>query len=644
MHIISVIPIAKGIFKDELSYFSAKDIAPGSIVTIPVKSKLIKALVTHSAPASDLKAELKASDFKLKKIAEVVTTGLFTEGFLAAARATAAYHAASPGQVIKSLTPKAILDHLEDLPPVKVLSLEPTPINKIHHTHFALQEPDLERLAFYKSLIREAFAKQSSVFFCLPSASDMASALPILAKGIADYTFILHPGLSGKTIRDIWQKVLETDHPVLIVATPIFLSIPRSDLRTIIIDKENTSFYKTISRPKIDARVFAESFAEKIGGKFIIGDTALRTETIYRVERNDLVPASPIKYRSFTEAKQKLINSGRQANQEFIWQPIHPEVAELITAAEQKSERTVIFTGRRGIAPITLCRDCGTTVTCGQCQSPLVVHSKKTKSGQAGPVATMFMCHKCQRVEDTDTVCKYCRSWRLESFGAGIDKIKTEVETLCPKGQIFILDSDAAPTAKIATEIVTKFLATPGGILIGTEMILYHLHEKVEQVIALSFDSLFMLPDFRIREKVFVNLIRLRDHATKSFAIQTKNPDEPIFDKVLKGNLLDFYREELAEREQFNYPPFCRLIKISREGLKADVLADMEALEKVLVDYEPLIFPAFIPTIKGRYRLHALLRLPLETWKVDHIKPELLAILKHLPPSYEIGVDPEDIL
>lgn len=643
MNIISVIPIARGIFKDELSYFSTKDIPLGAVVTVPIKNKLIKALVTKVAPAADLKTELKSSDFSMKKIAEVTATGLFTSEFLAAVQPTADYHVATPGQVIKSLTPKVILDHLEELPPPKSLSLAPAPINKIHHTHFALQEPDEERLAFYKSLIRETFAKQASVFFCLPSAHDMTTALPILAKGIADYTFILHPGLSSKTIRDIWQKILETDHPVLIVATPLFMSLPRPDIRTIIIDRENSSFYKTIGRPRIDVRIFAEKFAEKIGAKFIIGDTALRAETIYRVENNELVPATPIKYRSFAEARQKLISTDKQDNPDLAWQPLHPETEKLLLNAEKTSERTVIFTGRRGIAPITICRDCGSTITCHQCQSPLVVHSKKKKDdGTRTP--TMFMCHKCQKVEDTNTVCKDCGSWRLETFGAGTDKIAQDIATLCPKAQVFVLDSDTATTGKAAKEIVAKFLETSGGILIGTEMILHHLHEKVEQVIVLSLDSLFMLPDFRIREKIFVNLIRLREQATKSFAIQTKNPHEPIFDKILKGNLLDFYREELAEREKFNYPPFCRLIKISREGAKPDVLADMEKLEAHLAEHEPFIFPAFVPTIKGKYRLHALLKLKLADWQVKMIKPELLALLKSLPPSYEVEVDPEDIL
>lgn len=644
MNIISVIPIAKGIFKDELSYFSAKDIALGSIVNVPIKNRLIKGLVTASTPAANMKSELKSSSFSMKKITEVLAENLFTDSFLQATGDIAKYQIASPGQVIKSLTPKIILDNLEELVPAKVLSLAPAPLNKIHHTHFALQEPDQERLAFYKSLIREAFARQSSVFFCLPSQNDMANALPILAKGIADYTFILHPGLSSKTILDTWQKALATDHPILIVATPLFLSLPRNDLQTIIIDRENSSFYKTIGRPRIDVRIFAENFAQKIGAKFIIGDTALRAETIYRVEAGELIGASPIKYRSFTEAKQKLISNTNQDNPDYVWQPLHPNTEKLILEASQKNDRTVIFTGRRGTAPITICRDCATTVICDQCQSPLVVHSKKSKDGKREPTPTMFMCHKCQKVEDTNTVCKHCGSWHLVSLGAGIEKIAEVITTLDPKAKLFILDSDTVTTNKQAAELVSKFLACPGGILLGTEMILHHLHEKVEQVIIVSLDNLFMLPDFRIREKIFVNLVRLREQATKSFAIQTRNSGEPIFDKILKGNLLDFYREELAERERFNYPPFCRLIKISREGTKSEVLADMEELAEKLAEYEPLIFPAFVPTVKGKYRLHALLKLKLADWPVKNPKAELLATLKSLPPSYEIEVDPEDIL
>ena len=39
MKIVTVIPLEKGAFKTDLTYFTAKDIKNGSIVSIPIRNK-----------------------------------------------------------------------------------------------------------------------------------------------------------------------------------------------------------------------------------------------------------------------------------------------------------------------------------------------------------------------------------------------------------------------------------------------------------------------------------------------------------------------------------------------------------------------------------------------------------------------------
>ena len=57
--------------------------------------------------------------------------------------------------------------------------------------------------------------------------------------------------------------------------------------------------------------------------------------------------------------------------------------------------------------------------------------------------------------------------------------------------------------------------------------------------------------------------------------------------------MMDFYREEIAERKIFGYPPFSTLIKITREGGEVSVRKDVEMLAITLAEYAPEVYEAF---------------------------------------------------
>ena len=45
--------------------------------------------------------------------------------------------------------------------------------------------------------------------------------------------------------------------------------------------------------------------------------------------------------------------------------------------------------------------------------------------------------------------------------------------------------------------------------------------------------------------------------------IQTNNPQQPILQKVIQNDYKGLYEEEIQERQDFSYPPFVRLIKLT---------------------------------------------------------------------------------
>jgi primosomal protein N' len=189
-------------------------------------------------------------------------------------------------------------------------------------------------------------------------------------------------------------------------------------------------------------------------------------------------------------------------------------------------------------------------------------------------------------------------------------------------------------------KIMTSFRAKPGSVLVGTEMMLQYLDGKVENASVASIDSLFSLPDFRIQEKILYLILRMRALTTKEMLVQTRDPEQRLFEYAVKGNLADFYRLTISERRTFGYPPFTTMIKLTIEGKRTEVIENMKKVQEILDPYIVDVFPAFTHTVRGDYILHGLIRIPRGQW----VDSKLLAKLRALPPSVAVRVDPESLL
>lgn len=633
MKIVTVVPLSRGIFRDQLSYFTSSPVRLGSLVSVPVRNQISHAIVVEIEDAKAVKSRLKSASFSIKKIDKVQEVPIFAPTFIEAACATAEYFATTPGSVIGSLIPKDILEAYVNNEMPEAHHAERT-LTSLKNEHLVFQTDEEERMSTYKSFIRESFAKKESVFFCMPSTQKIEQAYSALEKGISPYTFALHGKLSKEKIKETWKNILLSQRPVLIIATGSFLSIPRNDIGAIIFDLENTSGYKMSQRPFLDYRTFAEKYAAKTHIKLIFGDVFLRVETLEREKQKELLPLAPIKFRMQESAQEHIVDMQKEdvsvAGKTFTI--ISSDLNKLIEHSKENNEHLFILTSRRGMNPITVCGDCGTLVQCGSCSAPMTLHKKGSEN--------IFICHKCGNRKTSDVTCEHCGSWKLTPLGLGSELIESEVASAHPDAKIFRLDADTATTHKKAKDVSTLFLNTPGSILVGTEMALSYLGTSIANVAVASIDSLFALPDFRGNERIFNLLLRLYSKARNVFLIQTRNIHTPLFAYILRGNLLDFYKDEIAERKDLGYPPFKTFIKITREGEKEAVIADMKKLTEDLRNYDALAFPAFIQEIKNKYRMHMLIKLDRGTW----IDKNLLAILRSLPPSFSINVDPENLL
>ena len=66
--ILSCIPISRGVGKEELSYFTFKDIREGYLISVPLRKRQVPAIVVRAERAIFSKAELKSLPFGLRKV------------------------------------------------------------------------------------------------------------------------------------------------------------------------------------------------------------------------------------------------------------------------------------------------------------------------------------------------------------------------------------------------------------------------------------------------------------------------------------------------------------------------------------------------------------------------------------------------
>ncbi|MEK9209572.1 MAG: primosomal protein N' [Patescibacteria group bacterium] len=631
MNLINVVPIARNAPQKEISYFSPGPLPKGAVIFVELKKKKVPALVTLSEDIKTKKAEIKKSSFVLKKIKSAELKFFLAPELVEAAKKTAAFFAAPLGVILKSVIPAKILALKQDTEKESRLVSMSIETAKNYHQKIFFQAEKKDRVKYYKNIIREEFAKNKSVFFCVPTGLEMEKSASLLKQGVEKHTITLHSKLNKKTLIQSLNVISQKTHPVLVIASALFLCLTDSDFGTIIIERENSPHYKLKNRPFIDFRVFASLLAETLKIRLLLGDLVPRIETYWKKEQN-LISAIDSSPRILTKAEDILVNMREWRGNKF--RIIGDELKEMALDAQKNQEKVLLFVNRRGHSPTIICGDCGRTIICPNCSSPLVLHADKQRK---------MICHKCLAVLPAIESCPYCHSWKIQSFGIGIQKTAEELEKIIPGIKISRFDSDAIKTEKQAKEFAKKFISQKNGLLLATELFFGYFGEKYsfDRVAVVSVDNLLSLPDFRINEHLFYTLINLKITAEKTFLIQTRVPEAPLFEFAVKGNITGFLNKELESRKKFGYPPFTALIKITKENKNnAELQTEIMALASRLKNFSPVEFPSFIAKIKGNYRWNILLKLKPGSWP----NPLLGEILTGLSPNWKVNVDPDNLL
>ncbi|MBQ7510018.1 MAG: primosomal protein N', partial [Prevotella sp.] len=254
--------------------------------------------------------------------------------------------------------------------------------------------------------------------------------------------------------------------------------------------------------------------------------------------------------------------------------PFSPLLLNKVREALERGEQAILFQNRRGYAPLIECKQCGWVPHCQHCDVSLTFHRNLNQ----------LTCHYCGYVYQVPTECPACGCKGLQTRGYGTEKIEAEVRDIFPEARIARMDLDTTRSRSAYERIISDFSAGRTNLLIGTQMISKGLDfDKVSVVGILNADTMLNYPDFRAYEHAFMMMSQVSGRAGRKgkrglVILQTKSPDLPLVQQVVRNDYPAFYRSLIAERQQFHYPPYFRLIYVYLKH-RTDSLVETAGIE-----------------------------------------------------------------
>lgn len=424
---------------------------------------------------------------------------------------------------------------------------------------------------------------------------------------------VLHSKLSLGERYDEWNKINEGKAKIVIGARSAIFA-PINDLGLIIIDEEHDSSYKSEGSPRYDAKEVAKYMAKQNSCPLVLGSAtpdmksytkALNGE-IELIELTKRANESSLPQVEIVDLREELANGNRS----MISTKLYEEIEENL----KNKHQTILFLNRRGYSTFIMCRDCGYTVKCKNCNITMTYHLKKDK----------LKCHYCGYEEKRVTICPECNSKNIKYFGTGTQKLEEEINKIFPNASTIRMDIDTVTKKNSHEQILNKFREENIDILIGTQMIVKgHHFPNVTLVGVMAADSSLNIEDYRANERTFQILTQVagragRENLPGKVIVQTYNPDSLAIEYAKNQDYKEFYNVEIGIRKQLKYPPFCDIMVIGISGQnEKKVTETAEKLhqyiktriinEKIgLLLYKQL--PAPIDKIKNKYRWRIIIK------------------------------------
>lgn len=429
---------------------------------------------------------------------------------------------------------------------------------------------------------------------------------------VSDQVAVLHSNLSQGERFDEWHRIRKGEAKIVIGARSAIFA-PLKDPGLLIVDEEHEGSYKQDTSPRYHGRDVAVLRAHLEQCTIVLGSATPSLESyqnaldnkyqLVKLTKRVDAQAMPIMRVIDMKIEARKHKGGPAILSERLRQSIQKRLDE--------SEQVILFLNRRGFSRSLQCGVCGHVCECPHCAIPLTYHRTEER----------LICHICGHHAVTPKRCPSCSDPGIRYEGYGTQQVEAVLQKVFPGARISRLDADTARKKNALKDTLKAFKTRKIDILLGTQMIAKGLHfPNVTLVGVLNADLGLHVPDFRAGERTFSLLTQVAGRAGRGelegeVVIQTYTPHSPSIQYARHHDYCGYAEQELAFRQEFNYPPFSHMAVItSRCPHEARAEFSLKSLHHRLNDHLPktieLTEPLPSPLVRahGQYRFQLTLR------------------------------------
>lgn len=430
----------------------------------------------------------------------------------------------------------------------------------------------------YIKLIQETISQGKQVLFMLPEIALTAQIINRLRKYFGARVGIYHSRFNHHERVEVWHSVLHQGPETrpgeqrydIVLGARSALFLPFSNLGLVIVDEEHDSSFKQYDpAPRYHGRDAALYLARLHGAKTLLGSATPSVESYFNAlsGKYALVELTE-RYGKLELPAVQVINLKEARRIGMMKSHFSTVLLEEIEATLSRKEQVIIFQNRRGFSLRLECDLCHWMPACKFCDVTLVYHKK----------INQLRCHYCGYVSKIPEQCPDCHGTNIRMRGFGTEKVEEELGVIFPDAVISRMDLDTTRSKNSHQKIIEDFQEGKVDILVGTQMVTKGLDfDHVSLVCILNADNMLNYPDFRSAERAYQLMAQVSGRSGRKgkqgkVVIQSYNPEHMIIRDVVTHNYLAMFRQQIAERQKFRYPPYYRLIQIKLKHRDADAL------------------------------------------------------------------------
>jgi primosomal protein N' (replication factor Y) len=374
---------------------------------------------------------------------------------------------------------------------------------------------------------------------------------------------VLHSALEESARTHAWLDAARGEAPI-VLGTRLAVLAPLPRLGIVVVDEEHDASFKQQEGLRYSGRDAAVSRAKLAGCPVVLGTATPSLETWFncRAGRYELLS---LPERAVPGARLPTVRTV-DLRKESAEQGLAKPALDAIRARLARGEQSLVFINRRGYAPVLSCESCGWAAGCKRCSARMVLHATDRK----------LRCHHCGALEPVPRACPTCGNVDLRPLGRGTQRIEETLAALFPEARILRIDRDSTRKRAELARTLEGVGRGEGDILVGTQLLAKgHDFPNLSLVCVLNADSALLSTDYRSAERLFATLAQVggrsgRREQPGEVLVQTRFPEHPMFQALIRHDYAGFAESQLAERESAGFPPFVHEAALRAEAKKLE--------------------------------------------------------------------------